>query len=181
MADVATTEPVSIRGGDTLTFSRSLADYPAPTWTLAYSLVNASFRHTFTAAASGSDHLVTVAASTTATWDAGTYRLVGRVSSGAEVYTVTDIAVAVQASPATLGDTRTHARKCLDAIEAVLENRAAIDQESMAIQGRQLTRTPVAELLKLRSVYKGEVAREEASARLAAGLGGSSARVLSRI
>jgi hypothetical protein len=58
-------------------------------------------------------------------------------------------------------DLRTHARKVLDAINAVIEGRATKDQESYTIAGRTLTRTPLRELLALQKTYEEKVMREE--------------------
>jgi hypothetical protein len=60
-------------------------------------------------------------------------------------------------------DSRDHVRKVLDAIEAVIENRASIDQQSYQINNRSLQRTPLNELLKLRSRYRAELAAKNAS------------------
>ena len=57
-------------------------------------------------------------------------------------------------------DDRTHAKKVLEAIEAVLENRAGKDQEEYSIAGRSLKRTPLDELYALRSKYRAEVFAE---------------------
>jgi hypothetical protein len=67
-------------------------------------------------------------------------------------------------------DGRSHARKVLDAIEAVMEDRATVDQKRVQINGRELERFPITDLIKLRQTYQFEVAREENAARLAAGL-----------
>ena len=58
-------------------------------------------------------------------------------------------------------DDRSHARKVLEAIEAVIEGRATKDQEEYTIGSRTLKRTPVKELLELRDKYRGEVHAEE--------------------
>jgi hypothetical protein len=47
-----------------------------------------------------------------------------------------------------------HESRTLAAIEAVIENRATMDQMSYQINGRSLQRTPIADLLKLRDYYK---------------------------
>ena len=52
----------------------------------------------------------------------------------------------------------------------MIENRATMDQQEYAIGGRSLKRTPMADLLRLRSVYRTEVKNEIAAERLAAGL-----------
>jgi hypothetical protein len=58
-------------------------------------------------------------------------------------------------------DQRTHARKVLDAIRAVLENRATLDQEEMTIGSRSLKRTPLKDLLGLEKEYAARVRTEE--------------------
>lgn len=58
-------------------------------------------------------------------------------------------------------DGRTEARKALDAINAVLADKATKDQASYTIKGRALTRYPVADLLKLRAFFVAKVRREE--------------------
>jgi len=56
-------------------------------------------------------------------------------------------------------DGRGHAERVLEAIEAVIEGRATIDQQSYQINNRSLSRTPIADLMRLRSHYRNEVAR----------------------
>lgn len=183
-ATVPTTEPTQLRAGDTWSWSRSFSDYPAGTWTLAYSLLNSSGKISITAAADGTDYLVTVAASSTANYTAGTYSGVARVTSGAESYTVWQgsIEVLPNLAAAPSFDDRTHARKMLEAIEAALESRASSSQVDLiqsAIGDRQVMRKPEL-LIKLRDTYKLEVASEEAAARLAQGFGGRG-RVMVRL
>ena len=74
-----------------------------------------------------------------------------------------------------------HAQTVLDAIEAVIENRASLDQQSYTIAGRRLDRMPIADLLMLRDRYKAEVFKEEVEARIAAGLGGSKRNIKVRL
>jgi hypothetical protein len=56
------------------------------------------------------------------------------------------------------------------AIEAYLENASNLAASEYQIAGRQLRRYPLPELMTLRDRYRVEVAREDAAARLAAGL-----------
>ncbi len=163
--------------GDTLDFTTSVPEYPASEgWTLKYRLVPraAGAAILLTATADGDDYLVQATAATTAGWVTGFYTWSAYVEKAGEVYTVDRGQLEIRAGSSTMSagyDGRTHARKVLDAIEAVLENRATLDQESYAINGRSLKRTPIEQLLKLRQVYRAEVAGEEAAAKLAAGLG----------
>jgi hypothetical protein len=180
--DIPTVEPSEVRAGDTWTWERSLSDYPAPTWTLAYALLNAAGKISITAAASGTDHLVSVAAATTANYTPGTYSAVGRVTSGTEAVTVWtgSIQVLPNLAAATSYDDRSHARRVLQAIEAVIEGRASSDQQEIQIGDRMLKKIPIGDLLKLRDSYTLEVASEESASRLAQGIGGRG-RVMVRL
>lgn len=175
-ADIPTTEPLELRAGDTWKWTRSLADYPAGTWTLKYRFKNAAGGFEITAAQSGTDHAVTVAASASAAYAAGTYDWVSWVESGSEKYSVASGVLVVLADfRATAADVahdgRSHARIVLDAIEAVIEGRASKDQEEYEIAGRRLKRTPIPTLLKLRQHYKAEVAAEDLARGIKAGTG----------
>ncbi len=172
MADTPTIEPSSVNAGDTWRWTRSLADYPASAgWALSYTLINASAKITVNASASGDDHAVTVAAATTAGYAAGTYDWRARVSKASEIYTVGEGRLTVRnAFSAATFDARTHARKTLDAIEAVIEGRASSSTAEYTIAGRSLKHIPVADLLALRDKYRAEVLREDAAAAVAAGL-----------
>lgn len=172
--------------GDTLDFLTTVIDYPASAgWTLSFRLVpqSAGTAYTFSAAAENDDYRSTVTAATTASWAAGEYSWSSYVTKGSERYTVDSGFLTIKANPATVAagtDLRSHARKALAAVEAVIEGRASLDQEEYTINGRSLKRTPVADLIRLRSFYKSEVAREEAAERLAKGLGANAGRLLVR-
>ena len=126
-AQIPTVEPQSLRLGDTASWSRSLADYPASAgWVLSYALVKSGTRITFTASASGDDHLVSVPAATTTGWAAGTYQWQARVSKAGEAYTIGTGSIELLVDFATQAsgyDARSHARKTLEAIKAWIEGR----------------------------------------------------------
>lgn len=171
-AQTPTTEPAALIAGDTATWQITLADYLATDgWALAYTLINSAAKITFTSTAAGPDHLVNVAAATTAGWTAGTYTWRCQATKGAEVYTVASGTVTVQPAfgAATL-DARSHARKALDAVEAYLENSNNLTAAMYEIAGRRLQRLGIPDLLTLRDRYRFEVAQEEARARIARGL-----------
>ena len=171
-AKTPTTEPAELIAGDTAQWLKTLADYlPSDGWALGYTLINATAKITFAATASGDGFLVNVAATTTTAWEAGSYSWRAQVSKGAEVYTVGSGTMAVQASfSASTLDNRSFARVALANIEAYLKNGANLTAASYEIAGRKLQRISVPDLLALRDRYKGEVAREDAAARVAAGL-----------
>lgn len=176
-ADIPTSEPSELRAGDTWTWTKTVADYPATSWTLKYRFKNAAGGFEITASTSGTDYSVTVAASTTAGYAAGAYSWMAWVEGGSsEKYTVDTGTVTInpdyRTGTATAAfDDRTHAQTVLDAIEAVIEGRAAKDQEEYTIAGRSLKRTPIASLLKLRQHYLAEVAAQKAREAIANGTG----------
>lgn len=175
-ADIPDTEPGTLRAGDTWKWTKSLADYPASSWTLKYRFKSPTAGFEITASSSGDDFSVTVTAATTSAYSSGTYTWIAWVEGGtSEKYTV-DTGVAVinpdyRSGTATAAlDDRSHARKTLAAIESWIESR---DQgvARYAIAGREMQYIPITDLLRLRQVYKAEVAAEDAAAAIANGLG----------
>lgn len=67
-------------------------------------------------------------------------------------------------------DNRSHAKKVLDAIEAVIEGRASASDQSYTIAGRSITRIPLQELMRLRAQYKAEYDAEVATENIKMGL-----------
>lgn len=128
MVDIATQVPDVVFAGDLLQWTRDLDDYPASTWTLAYTLSNSSEKVSITASASGDTHSVSVAAAATGAYKAGRYRWFARVTNGSSVHTVEDGWIVILPDPTKKTDWRSHARKMLDAIEAALEGAASKDQ-----------------------------------------------------
>lgn len=172
MIDVPTTEPREVRAGMTWKWKRNdlSADYPASTWTLTYwwkktGASGANF--SIVATADGADFAVTVTAATTAGYTAGSYTWSAVVTAGTEAYEVdhgTCELLARYDSAANLDD-RSHAKTVLDAIEAVIEGRASKDQEEYSIGGRSLKRTPIKDLIALRTHYRAEVQAESIAER----------------
>lgn len=157
-----------MRAGDTIRWSRSLSDYPANEgWDLKFTLLGQGGAHNGTASADGDAHQITVAASESATWAPGNYLLTEYVTKGAERFTIASRSVRVLpdlASATDAVDTRSHARKVLDAIEAWLESKAPV-HGMLEIAGRRIQHYPIEQLLVLRDRYRIEVAAEESAAR----------------
>lgn len=159
--------------GDSLVFATSVPDYlPSAGYTLTYRLVRrdaAGSAISFAASGSGDLYSVNVTPATTAAWPPGRYTWAAYASKAGERFTVDQGELVIEADPAIIGapyDNRSHARKVLDAIEAVLENRATADQQQVSIDGRTLTRMPVTDLLLLRDRYRAEVGSEAASEQI---------------
>jgi hypothetical protein len=156
------TVPSNLVAGDTWEWTHDLSDYPAGTWTLTYYLTKAGVSVPVVATADGTTHEVSVPAATTATYGAGSYRWTARVTSGSDAFTVEDGWVAVAANPATsTADPRSDARQMLDAITCFLKGNASTAQASMTINGRSISRWPLAELTQWRDKLRGEVRAEE--------------------
>lgn len=180
MANIPTAIPSRIIAGDTLQFRRpEQVDYPASDgWELHFTLVGASAVQSFAASNDADGWLVNVPSATTAAWASGRYTLTEYAKNGSERRTLRQrsVTVAPNLAGAQAGaDTRTHARKVLDAIEAWLESRAPTTGE-FQVAGRRLQNYPIPELLALRDKYRAEVMREEAAER-----GGRFGRLLVRM
>lgn len=174
--EIPTTEPARVRAGDTVTWRKSLAEYPASAgWTLYYRLINATAKIDITSTASGADHLVSVAKATD-DWVAGDYVLVAWVADGTDRVSLPGGRITVQPDLAAVSaagyDSRTQAKKMLDAIDAALlslssgERLAVVEAE---VAGRRL-KYNFENLMKLRNLYAAQVRAEEAAERAQAGL-----------
>lgn len=158
--------PKSTTAGTTLALSLALTAYPAPDWSATLILRGAQSID-LTSQPDGKLHTFTTAADVTASWKPGDYWYSLRVTDGTEVYEVETGTLTVDPDLAAVSefDGRTHAERTLQAIEAVIEGRASKDQDSYRINNRELRRTPISQLLKLRDVYRQEVRRLRASRR----------------
>lgn len=160
--DTSNPEPISINPGDTVKWARSLASYPASAgWALSYELLNAMHRYEIPAIADGDAFRVVVSAQTSQSFAPGSYDWRARVTNSDEVYTVANGRMTVAPSFGAAGDTRSHARRTLDVIQAVLEGRATSATTEYEINGRRLKYIPLNELHAMRSKYQREVAAEE--------------------
>ena len=166
-------EPTQARVGETWTWKKTLADFPANVWTLSYTLFNSSGVVSITASADGTDHLVDVAPATTAGYAVGRYDWIAQIDDGTDVHQVGKGAIQVlpDVASASSYDGRSHARKMLDAINAILEGRATnsdIDVVQTAVGGRSIT-NDLEQLLKLKQQYAAAVKAEDDAIALANG------------
>lgn len=167
--------------GDTLNYTATVPQYPPGAgWTLRVRFVpratgvGSGVAYTATATTSGDVYTVQVPAAITATWAAGSYGWASWVEKAAERYTLASGQLTVQADPAAAAvgaDSRSHAERVLDAIEAVIEGRASQAQAEMQLGQRALKYIPMAELLAVRDRYRWEVRSQRAAARGMPGVG----------
>lgn len=176
---IPTTEPTELRAGDSWAWRREdLTDYPATAWALTYQFRSETAGFQITATADGDNFAVAEPGADT-DFDAGAYEWVAWVDDGAgAIHTVghgrTKLLPNLRAGNAGDAlDLRTHARKVLAAIEAVIENRASKDQQSYTIGNRRLDRIPVEQLIAMRDKYRAEAKAEERAEKISKGLGTS--------
>jgi len=113
-------------------------------------------------ALAGDGFAFAAASAATAAHTPGAYRWRLIVDDGAGRRVLGEGSFEVRPDPeASTADTRSHARRTLDAIEATIEGRASKDADAFTIEGRSITRTPLEILMKLREHYRRIVRREE--------------------
>ena len=158
--------PNEVAGGLTLSVPLDLPDYPQPEWTVTAHLRGPD-AITVEAAVVDGQFRISAAAAVTAGWAPGAYWLTLRAVSATETCEIDAGPVRIREDVSAAGagyDGRSHAERTLEAIKAVIEGRAKLDQEEYKINNRSLKRTPLADLLKFRSRYEAEVATERQAA-----------------
>lgn len=183
-SDIPETEPEAVTAGDTLKFIKDLPDYPpANGWTLKYALVAEAEQITITGSDNGDGrHLVSVDKATTKTWVAKVYNWQSYVDDGTERYQIDAGTLEVRPDflSQTAGyDARSHVKRTLDALEAMIEKRATKAQASYTIEGRTIQRMSPEELIKWHSHYSRLYDQERRAEDLRRGTGGSN-RILVR-
>lgn len=142
--------------------------YPASAgWTL-HAMLRGPSTINLTSTPSGDAHILEATAATSGGWMPGVYRYSVRAILGDVVAELDGGNITILPDVSKLSDgteTRSHARITLDNINAVIEKRASQDQQRYSINNRELWRTPIADLLKLRAVYVAKVAQENNAAR----------------
>jgi len=171
-------EPLEISAGDTARWRKTIDSFAvddlttihpvADGYALSYSFRSKEGTIDISATISGDDYLVNVAAATTAGWKAGVYTWDAYLTLGANRYKVDSGRFTILPNLATAGEIegRTHARIMLDAIKAVLENRATSEIANYTYAGKSITKMTHGELVTAYSFWKSEVAREERAARV---------------
>jgi hypothetical protein len=177
--------PATIRAGDTVKW-RDDASVDAfgnavisGTWTLTYYLRTntASEGATITGTAYGQGWELTIAAATSAGFDAGQWYWQAIATAGSEKLTLGAGQLEVLAALNYAGtpgafDGRSQAQQDLDAVQAAI--RAMVSGGAVAeytIGSRRLKKLPLTELLQLEAKLKSDVKREQAADLAANGLG----------
>tara|TARA_B100000427_G_scaffold329369_1_gene345267 strand:- start:99 stop:689 length:591 start_codon:yes stop_codon:yes gene_type:complete len=161
--------------GDNFLWKRDLGDYPVADYSLTYSFRLLSSSATEIAIGSSnitesdtSVYTISVPSATTASYTKGDYsyqEYITKTSTSQRLVLTTGIVTLNSDFDNDSGDPRTHNRIVFDALEATLQNRATIDQMSMSIAGRSLSRMSPQELNDWYSHYKHLVLNEDKASR----------------
>jgi len=177
-ANYPTEVPTELQLGDYWAWKKDnlSTDYPTASYALSYefNLVDGSTASNFTLNATESNDEYLIEVSDTTSYTKGHYNWVSYItrSSDSARIKLSEGFVEIQDNYATTtSSVRSHAKIVLDAIEAVIENRANIDQSSMSIAGRSLSRMSIDDLLTFRARYRAEYLKEVKQARIKNGRG----------
>lgn len=173
------TEPTEIVAGDYIQWTKAedtdlaIADG----WVLSYAIVTAGKNIDIQTTDNGDNsHLATISAADSAKLPSGTYNWQSYITKATERYLVKTGVLKISVNFADLDggfDGRSYWKITLENIEAVLQSRASKDQSSYTVNGRQLSRTSVPDLIALYDKAKAKVVAEEQAERQKNGLGGS--------
>ena len=171
--DVPTSEPLAIRAGDTVTWTRYLAEYSANDgWTLKYRLVYPSGfgAWQWQATGSGNVHTVKLPSSSTALYAAGeatlypyVERTVNQVLERQSLGTLS-ITILPDLTQISSVDTRSSAQRILDDLRAALETYLVSANATIAeysIGDRQMKFRSAADIIELIRYYEGIVRDEQ--------------------
>ena len=171
-----TQEPNELVVGDFWSWKRDdlTTDYPTDSYSLSYEFHEdsgggGSHKFTITATEANSTYYIEVPAATSADYDKGDYiwaAYITRTSDSERIQIDEGKTTLLPNLANTNADLRSHAKIVLDAIEAVIQGRATIDQSSMSIAGRSLSRLTIDELMTFRDRYKAEYLKECKAARI---------------
>lgn len=165
--------PLQVSAGLSFQATVDSALHQAPAWTCTLHLRGPS-QIDLAAVPDGTTHKFAAAPAVTSDWEPGVYWWAIRATNGTDVVEIErgDITVLPDlAAVTTLYDGRSENEIALEAIDAVLGKRASQDQQRYVINNRELWRTPIADLLKLRSYYNTRVRRERLRAKGASVMG----------
>ena len=174
-------EPSTLVLGDYWAWKRDdLANtYPIGSYALTYEFHEdsgggGSHKFTLTATEADNTYYIEAASSSTTGYTVGDYIWEAYITKSADsnrVMVDSGRTTITQNLANTNADLRSHAKKVLDAIEAVIEGRATIDQSSFSLGGRSLSRMSVDELMTFRDRYRAEYLKEIKLARIRNGQG----------
>lgn len=172
MVDIPTQEPDSFIAGDTVKWKISLSDYKASAgWVLKYALRGAGTIN-LTATQSGDDHLITIAAATSAGYTAGSYEWMAYVEKDEERTTLYSGYTTIKPNLVTATSSNDRLLQLESDINAINEFIGQnYSYSSYAIAGRSLNRYTITELFTLRDRLQADLNRLKAGEKIRRGQG----------
>lgn len=150
--------PLQAYAGDTITFDITQEDTngkynPLDGWTAMVIFYNSQDTYHFSATTAGDVYLFT--AITNNSWVPGKYQVILRFTKDTEVNTLFLGEIRILPDPyASPVDDRSHVKKVLDAIEAVIEGRATRSEKEYTLGDKKLVSMTHEELFKAWNRYK---------------------------
>lgn len=169
--------PTQHTAGDTFVATLSGATYPASAGWVAQLVLIGPQRVVLSSTASGADHVSTATAATTAAWGPGQYQLRAIFTKGTERASAAAGSLLVLPDPAASGTDAasllSSAQRALADLEVAYRAYLADGRVMLAeytIAGRTMKYRAIGDLLAALQAARQDVQREQATARIAAGL-----------
>ena len=178
---IATVEPSEIVAGDFIQWRRDDLDYLNTVYDLKYRIQlagNADASLDVDGVADGAGFLISIPSATTQKWIPGDFDYhvyIERKSDNERVRIGVGTLKVIGNFDGMPGDFRSHARRMLASIEALLEGRTNDVVDNYSIGSRSITKMSVEELMKWRSYYLAEVEGEKQIEMSKQGKGGGNA------
>ena len=153
--ELRTVMVTNIKAGLTTRFDVSYPRYPTTTFNQATLFLRGPGKLDIAAVVVGPAFRFNVSSVESKALTPGLYAFEIRVSNGVDTYCAEQGRINVEQDITTLDsfDAQTDDEKSLEAIRAVLGNRATSDQQRITFKGRELEKTPIPELIRLESHF----------------------------
>lgn len=170
---ISNIEPVFFTQADNVAWQKTFAQYPTSLWNLTYYIRGAANLDVL-ATKNATMFLVNISSAQSSNLIAGSYWWQAVLTKGVDRITIgsgrLEVKPNIQSVPINY-DGRSHVKKTLDALDAMIEKRATSDQQSYSIQGRSLSRMNIDEILVWREKYRRFYSSELREQKAQAGLG----------
>jgi hypothetical protein len=170
---IPTTEPRSLKAGDTWQWNKFFSDYPpSDGWTLTYFFKKEDASFSIVCTVTNNQYLARVDPATSGTYKPGRYKYQARVSTAIDSFIVVEDEVEVLPDPATSGalDSRTKAQKIVAALTELALRRAG-GRQHVTIDGVSMMFDTQADIIKAKTYWDGVVESEQNAYRIKKGLG----------
>jgi hypothetical protein len=170
-------EPIELRAGDTLSFSKCLSNFkPSGGWSLQYQIRGSGDPISFQSTDYGDHHVILVPSATTAAWKPGDCKLIGFATDNTQRFQIYDGQISILPNATSdAEDTypKTFAQKMLEQIETALLAQAGNPLAASRVGDSQFQYLTPDQLTKQYAIWlskrRNEIAKERAAAGLPSG------------